>query len=148
MLRTFCYFFTTKKFLGFTNQINKAGVNYYTNLIRELKDNGIEPVISLYHWDLPQPLQDAGGWENKKIIDWFADYARACFDLFGYEVKYWLTFNEPKQTCWAGYGGIGFAPGINSPGIGEYICIHNLLKAHSEAWHIYDREYRAEQKGI
>lgn len=102
----------------------------------------------MFHWDLPQPLQDAGGWESERIIQWFADYARICYQLFGEDVKYWMTFNEPKQTCLDGYGTGNFAPAINAYGIGEYICTHNLLKAHAEAWHIYDREFRASQKGI
>lgn len=102
----------------------------------------------MYHWDLPQSLQDAGGWESEKIVEWFADYARLCYDLFGNDVKYWMTFNEPSNTCRSGYGGGYFAPGIQSSGIGEYLCTHNLLKAHAAAWHIYDDEYRQEQKGF
>lgn len=111
-------------FSGFSNKISSAGVIYYADLIKELKNNGIEPLVTLYHWDLPQPLQDAGGWETEDVIDWFADYARICFELFGNDVKYWFTFNEPVITCWGGYGGGEFAPGIESSGIGEYICAH------------------------
>lgn len=79
--------------------------------------------------------------------DWFADYARICFTLFGDSVKYWLTFNEPKQTCQQGYGSGTKAPAYKSHGIGEYLCAHNLLKAHARAWHIYNTTFRTSQKG-
>ncbi|CAG9813261.1 unnamed protein product [Phaedon cochleariae] len=132
---------------GHINEINEAGVEYYKNLISELRANNIEPFVTIYHWDLPQALQDEGGWPSSNIIDVYADYARLCFRLFGLDVKYWMTFNEPKQTCWQGYGVGTNAPGIKSPGIGEYWCAHNVLKAHAKAWHIYDEEFRPRQKG-
>ncbi|XP_018573473.1 myrosinase 1-like isoform X1 [Anoplophora glabripennis] len=125
---------------GFVNKINLPGVTYYKNLIKELKDNGIEPLITLYHWDLPQPLQDLGGWTNEFVVEAFAEYARLCFELFGDDVKYWLTFNEPKQICPP-------IPGTPSPGIGEYICAHHILKAHARVWHTYDQEFKATQNG-
>ncbi|XP_023312869.1 myrosinase 1 [Anoplophora glabripennis] len=132
---------------GTADKINLAGVTYYKNLIKELKSNNIEPLITLYHWDLPQVLQEQGGWTDEFIIDAFADYAKVCFELFGEDVKYWLTFNEPKQTCLYGYDYGSIAPKIYSPGVGGYKCTHNLLRAHAKAWHIYDQEFRAQQNG-
>ncbi|XP_018571131.1 myrosinase 1 [Anoplophora glabripennis] len=132
---------------GFANKVNTAGVTYYKNLIKELKDNDIEPFVTIFHWDTPQPIHDAGGWTSEFVVDWFADYARVVFELFGEDVKYWLTFNEPKQTCHEGYGSAKKAPAISSPGVGEYLCTHNLLKAHARAWHIYDEEFRSTQNG-
>nr|AJE75665.1 putative glycosyl hydrolase [Chrysomela lapponica] len=132
---------------GHVDQINEAGVQYYKNLITELRANNIEPFVTIYHWDLPQTLQDEGGWPNSNIVDAFVDYARLCFQLFGDEVKYWMTFNEPKNTCWQGYGAGTKAPGIKAAGIEDYLCSHNLLKAHAKAWHVYDEEFRATQKG-
>lgn len=134
-------------FSGFINQINQPGVNYYRNLINELKANSIEPFITLYHWDLPQPLQDLGGWTNPKVVQWFADYARLCFELFGDKVKFWMTFNEPRNQCQQGYGEGGKAPEILSPSVGEYLCGHYIILAHAEAWHIYNNQFRKYQSG-
>lgn len=124
-----------------------AGVKYYKNLISELKAKNIEPFVTLYHWDLPQPLQNLGGWMSDESITWFADYARICFTLFGDSVKYWLTFNEPKQVCISGYDYGNFAPAISAPGLGGYRCTHNVIRAHAKAWRMYDQEFRAKQKG-
>ncbi|KAJ8963825.1 hypothetical protein NQ314_005356 [Rhamnusium bicolor] len=131
----------------FANQVNDAGVAYYKNLIKELKDNGIEPMVTIFHWDTPQPIHEAGGFTSEFVVDYFGDYARLVYRLFGDDVKYWLTFNEPKQICHEGYGDAQKAPAIVSPGIGEYLCTHNVLKAHARAYHIYDEEFRATQKG-
>ncbi|CAH0401607.1 unnamed protein product [Chilo suppressalis] len=132
---------------GFANKISKDGAAYYNNLIDELLANGITPVVTMYHWDLPQNLQDLGGWTNPLIADWFEDYARVLFDLYGDRVKTWITLNEPKQIGLYGYGTRRFAPGINAHGIGEYLSAKNMLMAHARAWHLYDKEYRAKENG-
>ncbi|KAJ8963511.1 hypothetical protein NQ317_010576 [Molorchus minor] len=133
---------------GFPYKINEAGVQYYRNFIKELKDNGIEPLVTIFHWDTPQGLHEVGGWLSEFIVDYYAEYARIVFQLFGDDVKYWLTFNEPKQTCQQGYGSGEKAPFVQSHGLGEYICTHILLKAHAKAWHIYDDEFRPTQNGL
>ncbi|XP_023311496.1 myrosinase 1 isoform X2 [Anoplophora glabripennis] len=132
---------------GYVNKVNLPGVTYYKNLIKELKNNGIEPLITIFHWDLPQPLQDMGGWPSDFIVETFAEYARLCFELFGDDVKYWVTFNEPKQICLGGYGQGYNAPGISLTGLADYVCAHHVLQAHAKAWHIYDQEFRATQQG-
>ncbi|RZC38031.1 myrosinase 1 [Asbolus verrucosus] len=111
---------------GLIYLVNQPGVDYYKNLIKALKENGIEPYVTLYHWDLPQPLQELGGWPNPLLVDYFADYARLAFTLFGDDVKNWMTFNEAKQTCQMGYGYGSFAPGYPSNGIGSYLCAHTF----------------------
>lgn len=131
---------------GFTNKINAAGVSYYRNLIEELKANNIEPLVTIFHWDLPQPIEDVGGWPNSAIIGWYTDYAKLCFELFGDLVKYWTTFNEPKQICNDGYGIGTKAPAIQSPQA-EYMCAHNLLLAHAKTYHLYNQEFRRCQNG-
>nr|CAH7754423.1 unnamed protein product [Callosobruchus chinensis] len=131
-----------------TEKPNERGVAYYKNLLRALRALNIEPMVTIYHWDLPQKLQDDfGGWLSPKIVDIFADYARTCFELFGDEVKWWITINEPKQICEAGYGTGGFAPGIQKPGVGNYQCAKNVLLAHAKAYHIYDKEFRQKNQG-
>ncbi|KAJ8983484.1 hypothetical protein NQ317_014943 [Molorchus minor] len=133
---------------GYPDEINQKGVDYYTNLLTELKENGIEPMVTLYHWDLPQPLEEElGGWLNSQTADLFAEYADICFEKFGEYVKVWTTINEPKQVCEAGYGAGYYAPGVYSPGVGDYQCAYNVLLAHAKAYHIYDDNYRETQGG-
>nr|XP_032510674.1 myrosinase 1-like [Danaus plexippus plexippus] len=132
---------------GFPNYINEAGVAYYNNLIDEMLKYNIQPIITLYHWDLPQKLQDMGGWANNEIVNWFGDYARVIFNLFGDRVKYFITINEPHQVCALGYGNELLAPALNIQGIADYLCVKNLLLAHARAYHIYDKEFRAKQSG-
>lgn len=127
--------------------VNTPGVQFYQNLIDGLLANGIQPMISLYHWDLPQPLEDIGGWLNPVIIRYFNDYARFCFQQFGDRVKYWITFNEPLVITLGGYGSGFMAPGVQQPAEGSYKAAHNLIRAHAEAWHTYDKEFRGSQKG-
>ncbi|CAG9859910.1 unnamed protein product [Phyllotreta striolata] len=132
---------------GFANHINEAGVNYYKNLIKEIRDNGLEPLVTIYHWDLPQPLQDAGGWPNEYVVEKFQEYAEVVFSLFGNDVKHWITINEPKQVCQEGYGAGIKAPFLQSHGHAEYLCTHNVIKAHARAWHMYNNVFRPKQKG-
>ncbi|CAH1392358.1 unnamed protein product [Nezara viridula] len=130
---------------GFITEPNLEGVQYYRNLIDELLANGIEPMVALFHWDLPQPIQDIGGWLNPVIVDIFAEYARAVYGLFGSKVKWWLTINEPERIS-VGYKG-QLAPLLNLDDFGMYFSGHNALKAHAKAYHIYDKEFRPSQKG-
>lgn len=128
--------------------INQAGIDYYKRLIQELVDNGIEPMVTMYHWDLPQTLQDIGGWPNAELVAHFAYYARILFENFGDNVKLWLTFNEPKQTCLDGYGLAGMAPAYGSIGIADYRCTHTVIKAHARAYRLFEEEFKAEQQGL
>lgn len=132
---------------GFGNIVNPDGVRYYNDVINGLLSNGIQPVVTLYHWDLPQPLQDLGGWPNVEIATYFEDYALIAFALFGDRVKTWITMNEPPEICGSGYGlGIN-APSILSPGVGDYLCGKTVLLAHAKAYRLYDRVFRKEQQG-
>ncbi|XP_066994436.2 myrosinase 1 [Anabrus simplex] len=132
---------------GEANNINQPGMDYYNNLINELLDNGIVPVVTMYHWDLPQWLQDLGGWANPIIADYFEDYARVLYENFGDRVKWWITLNEPASfvSGYASQGGL--APSVNKPGVGDYLANHNSLIAHARAYHLYDEQYRAKQQG-
>lgn len=104
-------------------------------------------MVTLYHWDLPQPLQDLGGWTNDRIAIYFEQYANICFSLFGDRVKTWVTINEPKSMCLDTYNDGKNAPGIISPGVGSYLCGRTVLLAHARAYHLYDKVYRPTQNG-
>ncbi|KAF5180437.1 Beta-glucosidase [Thalictrum thalictroides] len=139
-------------------EVNSKGVHYYNSLINELIDNGIEPIATIFHWDVPQVLEDEyGGFRSKKILHDFAEFAEFCFKAFGDRVKKWVTVNEPSIFATHGYlNGIN-APGRCSPQYGNctegdslrepYIVAHNLLLAHMHAVKIYRTKYQEKQKG-
>ncbi|XP_061923161.1 lactase/phlorizin hydrolase-like [Entelurus aequoreus] len=134
---------------GTTRHVNEAGLNYYIRLVDALLDANIQPHITLYHWDLPQALQDLGGWENETIVVKFRDYADLIFSRLGHKVKFWITINEPYNIANIGHGYGAAAPGISfRPGTLPYIVGHNLIKAHAEAWHLYNDKFRSKQGGI
>ncbi|KAJ8709807.1 hypothetical protein PYW08_009811 [Mythimna loreyi] len=132
---------------GITNQVNPAGINFYNNYINEMLKYNITPIVTLYHWDLPQKLQELGGFVNPLITQWFEDYARVVFENFGDRVKKFMTFNEPREICYEGYGSTTKAPMANSTAMGTYKCAKNLVVAHAKAFHLYDKEFRPTQKG-
>lgn len=114
-----------------TGTVNPAGIAYYKKLIRLLKENDIVPNATMYHWDLPYALQCKGGFGNRKIVDWFLEYATVLLDHFGADVPIWATFNEPIAIYVGYYMGI-FAPGLHDE---EYArqSLHNLLVCHGKA---------------
>ncbi|WVZ04052.1 hypothetical protein V8G54_024858 [Vigna mungo] len=115
------------------SDINKEGIRYYNNLINKLLENGIKPFVTLFHWDLPQALEDEyGGFSNPRIINDFKDYAEICFKYFGDRVKHWITFNEPWSYS------IRKDP---------YVSSHYQLLAHAAAVKVYRTNYKASQKG-
>ncbi|XP_038220068.1 myrosinase 1-like [Zerene cesonia] len=132
---------------GTDNYVNKEGVNYYRSLFKELLKANITPVVTLFHFDLPTPFMDLGGWTNPVMVDYFEDYARIVFTLFGDLVKLWNTINEPHVYCLHGYGSDYFVPVLNFPGIADYLCSHYLLLGHSRVYHLYDKHFRPHQKG-
>ncbi|XP_072948168.1 myrosinase 1-like [Epargyreus clarus] len=131
---------------GFPNEISEDGKNYYNNLIDGLLEKGIQPVITIYHWELPQRLQNLGGWTNPSITDWFADYARVVYTLYADRVKTWITINEPIIMCDLSYNTGVTAPGIKDP-LASYMCGKHVMIAHAKAWRIYDKEFKPKHKG-
>ncbi|MEE6472490.1 hypothetical protein FKM82_009623 [Ascaphus truei] len=108
---------------------NEAGLSYYKSLINRLKKLSIEPVVTLYHWDLPQRLQDdLGGWVNESMVGIFKTYAESCFRLLGDEVKYWITIDNPYVVAWHGYATGSVPPGIRGEKLLGYKAGHNLIK--------------------
>ncbi|KAL5553666.1 hypothetical protein UlMin_041067 [Ulmus minor] len=149
----------TRIFPNGTGEINQAGIDHYNKIIDALLAKGIEPYVTLYHWDLPQALEDRyGGWLNRKIIKDFAVYTETCFEKFGDRVKHWIIFNEPHTFTVQGYD-VGLqAPGRCSILLGAicragnsatepYIVAHNVLLSHAAAANIYRTKYKPEQKG-
>ncbi|KAJ3079452.1 hypothetical protein HK102_003774 [Quaeritorhiza haematococci] len=117
---------------GRTTDVNEAGIAFYDNLINRLLSKGITPYITLYHWDLPQTLQDEyGGWISPRIVDDYVNYAKLCIDRFGDRVKNWFTFNEPQVFCRLGYDVGVHAPGLRL-GNDVWKCGHHVLLAHAK----------------
>ncbi|KAG8006211.1 Cytosolic beta-glucosidase [Nibea albiflora] len=132
---------------GTTRHVNQKGVQYYNKVIDGLLACNVSPMVTLYHFDLPQALQDQGGWKSPGIATLFDSYAKFCFQTFGDRVKLWLTINEPYVCAKLGHEDGIHAPGLKEPGIAAYLAGHNMLRAHAMAWHSYNSTYRATQKG-
>jgi beta-glucosidase len=126
--------------------VNAAGLDFYDRLVDALLEHGIEPLLTLYHWDLPAALDDRGGWLNPDIAKWFADYAALMFRKLDGRVKRWVTLNEPWVVSDGGYLHGALAPGhrnlFEAP-----IASHHLLLAHATAVQAYRAEGR-HQVGI
>lgn len=89
----------------------------------------------------------SGGWANPLIVDWFVDYARVAYTLFGDRVKWWITINEPLIICDVVYNSGLLAPSIISPEVGNHLCTKNVVMAHAKAYRVYDEEFRAKYHG-
>lgn len=133
---------------GTTGFINQKGIDYYNKIIDDLLTNGVTPIGTLYHFDLPQALEDQGGWLSEAITETFDEYARFCFSTFGDRVKQWITINEPNMAALLSYDLGLFPPYTPLLGTGGYQATRNLIKAHARAWHSYDSLFRKEQKGL
>lgn len=129
-----------------TGQVNAAGLDFYERLVDTLLEQGIEPMLTLYHWDLPAALDDRGGWLNREIADWFADYARIMFERLDGRVKKWVTLNEPWVVTDGGYLHGTLAPGHRNM-FETPIASHNLMRAHGAAVKAY-REVGAHEIGL
>ncbi|MEV4543363.1 GH1 family beta-glucosidase [Micromonospora echinaurantiaca] len=115
-----------------TGAPNQRGLDFYRRLVDGLHERGIAPMATLFHWDLPQALQDAGGWESRDVAHRFADYADAVFRALGDRVPVWLTINEPKTVVQNGYLSGHHAPGRQDPDA-AYLVAHHLQLAHGLA---------------
>lgn len=111
---------------------NAKGLDYYSRLIDGLLEKGITPVVTLYHWDLPQALQDKGGWAMRDIAEIFADFAAIAGEALGDRVHRWITLNEPWVVAHVGYRDGRHAPGVRNPAQ-AVAANHHLLLAHGRA---------------
>ncbi|XP_031400385.1 beta-glucosidase 40-like [Punica granatum] len=142
-----------------SGEINEAGVNHYNKFIDALLVKGIEPYVTLYHWDLPQTLEDKYlGWLSPEIIKDSVTFAETCFEKFGDRVKHWITFNEPHTFAIQGYDvGLQAPPGrcsvlrlfcrAGNSASEPYIVAHNVLLSHATAVDIYRKKYQQKQQG-
>lgn len=112
--------------------VNKSGLDFYRRLIDGLHERGIAPMATLFHWDLPQRLQDLGGWENRDVAFRFGDYAATVFEALGADIPVWLTINEPKTVVQNGYLSGSHAPGFRDPDR-AFVVAHHLQLAHGLA---------------
>lgn len=118
-------------------EVNPKGIEFYNNIINECLKYGIVPFVTLYHWDLPQVLEENGGWINKETVDAFVEYSEVCYRTFGDRVKHWITFNETVVFC-----GLGYLAGAHPPAIvgdiNKYFqSTHNVFLAHAKSIEVY-----------
>jgi beta-galactosidase len=129
--------------------VNPAGLAFYDALIDELVSNNIKPLVTLYHWDLPQCLEDEyEGWLGKQVVDDFMAYSAVCFEHFGDRVKHWITLNEPWCSSALGYANGEHAPGRkDNAGTEPYIAAHHMNLAHASAVKKYRTDFKTAQGG-
>ncbi|KAF2555893.1 hypothetical protein F2Q68_00015985 [Brassica cretica] len=135
--------------------VDENGIAYYSNLINKLKANGIEPYVTLFHWDVPLTLEDEyGGFLSPRIVDDYKTYAELMFQRFGDRVKFWMTLNQPYFFATKGYGDGSNAPGRctgcefgGDSGTEPYVVAHHQLLAHAEAVSLYRKKYQKFQGG-
>ena len=130
-----------------TGTPNQRGLQFYDKLVDALLEAGITPYLTLYHWDLPQALQDKGGWANEDSVHWFRDYAAMMSDKLGDRVKHWTTFNEPWVVAFVGNEEGRHAPGIKDI-VTAYRVAHHLLLAHAQAVPVIRENVSDSQVGI
>lgn len=129
-------------------KVNKSGLEFYNRIINECLKYGIVPFVTLYHWDMPQVLEEKGGWTSKETVDAFVKYAKTCFETFGDRVKHWITFNETIVFC-----GHGYLAGVHPPGIVSDVkkyfqATHNVFTAHAKAVKEYKKLRQYGEIGI
>ena len=117
---------------GGTGATNQRGLDFYSRLVDTLLESGIRPFATLYHWDLPQALDDRGGWLSRESADWFAEYAAVVVGALGDRVRHWTTLNEPWCSSLLSYNLGEHAPGHTDP-LEGIVAAHHLLLAHGRA---------------
>lgn len=109
--------------------VNQKGLDFYHRVIDKCLEQGVAPWVTCYHWDLPQALEDKGGWLNRDVIGWFEDYVELCAKTYGDKVKNWMVFNEPMA-----FVPLGYLIGMHAPGhvnFGKfYKAVHNVVMCH------------------
>ncbi|CAM8878852.1 unnamed protein product [Rhodiola kirilowii] len=139
--------------------VNQIGIDFYNNLINDILAHGLLPFATIFHWDLPQALEEEyGGFLSPRIVDDFKDFSELCYKQFGDRVKHWVTINEPWSYSVSGYSLGNLAPGRCSRWVAKYCLVgnsatepyiigHHLILAHGAAVKVYREKYQASQKG-
>ena len=130
-----------------TGRVNAAGLDYYDRIVDELLASGIEPYVTLYHWDLPQALEDSGGWPSRATVEAFTEYAEAVVSRLGDRVRTWITQNEPWVVSWLGYGLGVHAPGRRSEA-DALAAAHHVLLSHGRAAEVLRRDAPGARVGV
>jgi beta-glucosidase len=130
-----------------TGPANEEGIAFYRRVLECLHKNGIKSAVTMYHWDLPQKLQDRGGWTNREIVGWFKDYAKILYDKLGDLVDRWITLNEPFCASIIGYWYGEHAPGYHDIGMALQ-AVHHLMMAHGTAVQEYRKTGLKAEIGI
>jgi beta-glucosidase len=128
-------------------RVNEAGLDFYDRLVDELLAQGIEPYATLYHWDLPQALEERGGWPARDTVEAFGEYVEIVVARLGDRVSHWITQNEPWVVSWLGYGRGEHAPGRRSDR-DALAAAHHVLLSHGRALEIVRREQPQAKVGI
>ena len=128
-------------------RVNPAGLDFYDRMVDELLAGGIEPYVTLYHWDLPQALEESGGWPARGTVDAFAEYVEVVASRLGDRVPNWITQNEPWVVSWLGYGLGEHAPGRRSD-TDALAAAHHVLLAHGRAAEVLRRDVPEARVGV
>jgi beta-glucosidase len=139
-----------------TGKVNEAGIDYYNFVINSLLKEGIQPLVTLYHFDMPLALAEKGGWMNRESVKWFTEYANLCFDRFGDRVKTFLTFNEPSIELFfmqSVFEALDSQKMPDIPPSQEFISahfpyIHHVILAHANAVNLYHKKNLGGKIGI
>lgn len=135
----------TRLMPNINQQVNEKAVDYYNSVIDELIKNDILPIINLFHFDMPMWAQNLGGWENRKFVDYYVNYAKKCFELFGEKVRYWTTFNEPIVPAECGYLGQWHYPCVCDGKRAAVVAYHTMLASAltTQAFHEINKDNKS-----
>ena len=115
-----------------TGRKSQEGIDFYHRVIDTCRKYHVEPLVTLYHYDLPESIYEAGGWENRNIVEQFLEYARICFEEYGQKVNYWVTINEPNYETLCCYGFGNYPPNVKDLGR-RWRAMHHMLLASARA---------------
>ena len=145
-LKAYCFSISWPRVLpDGSGNANPAGLGFYDHLVDALLEKGITPYVMLYHWDLPQALQDKGGWTERSTVDAFAEYTHLMAKSLGDRIPFWVTHNEPMVSALAGHFLGEHAPGIQDP-LQAFRAVHHLLLSHGVATQILRMELPSRAK--